>query len=201
MKDELTEQTIAPDPIMQFQKWFDDALARNIPDANAMMLATATREGRVSARIVLLKGFDERGFCFFTNFLSAKGKQLTANASAALVFFWQALERQVRIEGTVSRMSDAEADAYFRTRPHGSQIGAWASPQSEVISNRAFLEKRVEESERKYGENVPRPSHWGGYRLEPLSIEFWQGRADRMHDRLIYRKSAAGDWHIERLAP
>lgn len=165
-----------------------------------MTLATATRAGRVSARIVLLKDFDERGFCFFTNYKSAKAKELSGNPRAALVFFWQPLYRQVRIEGSVQQMSRAEANAYFLTRPYGSQIGAWASPQSEPIPDREFLENRAKEFERKYGEKVPRPPHWGGYRVVPNTIEFWQGRENRLHDRLVYRRTQRG-WKIVRLAP
>jgi pyridoxamine 5'-phosphate oxidase len=196
----LTEQTVARDPFSQFEHWFDEANAANIPDANAMTLATATRTGIISARIVLLKGFDERGFCFFTNLESAKGKQLAKNPRAALVFFWQPLHRQVRIEGVVKKMSRAEADEYFATRPLGSQIGAWASPQSEAIPDREFLENRAKEFEKKFGARVPRPPHWGGYRVVPDSIEFWQGRENRLHDRLVYRKTRRG-WKMERLAP
>lgn len=195
---ELSEHSVAPDPFSQFTRWFHEA--KEIPDANAMTLATATRGGKVSARIVLLKGFNERGFSFFTNFESAKGKQLEKNPRAALVFFWQPLQRQVRIEGVVRKLSTREADGYFATRPLGSQIGAWASPQSKAIPDRAFLEHRVAEFEAKFGGKVPRPPHWGGFRVVPESVEFWQGRENRLHDRLIYRRGRKG-WTIERLAP
>jgi pyridoxamine 5'-phosphate oxidase len=167
-----------------------------------MTLATATRNGEVSARIVLLKSFDERGFCFFTNYESKKGKMLTENPHAALVFYWQPLDRQVRIEGTVTKMSAEESDAYFRSRPADSQIGALASPQSQTIPNRDFLESRFKQLEEQHNDNIiPRPANWGGYRLAPTSIEFWQGQPSRLHDRLVYRKLDDGRWKIERLAP
>jgi pyridoxamine 5'-phosphate oxidase len=201
-KRTLSETELAPDPVSQFRLWFDVALQAGIPEAHAMTLATATRDGAVSARIVLLKSFDERGFCFFTNDQSRKGKALAENPRAALVFFWQPLERQVRIEGTVSQMTDEEADDYFQTRPVLSQIGALASPQSSCIPNREFLEDHFRQLSRRYqGETIPRPEHWGGYRLAPQVVEFWQGRENRLHDRLVYRRRDDGGWGIERLAP
>lgn len=196
----LGERDIAPDPFTQFSRWFNDAAS--VPDANAMTLATATRTGKVSARVVLLKGFDERGFSFFTNYESRKGRELTENPHAALVFYWQPLGRQVRIEGIVTRMSEEESDAYFRTRPVGSQLGALASPQSQPIPNREFLETRYNEvAERFTHDPVPRPKHWGGYRLAPHAVEFWQSRENRLHDRILYTKTESDRWQVVRLAP
>lgn len=197
----LLENNAAANPVVQFQRWFDDATKAGIPDANAMTLATANRAGKPSARIVLLKSFDERGFCFFTNYESEKGKQLAENANAALVFFWQSLHRQVRIEGTAARMTDAESDEYFGSRPRESQIGALVSPQSRVIPGREFLDDRFNQLSEEYANStIPRPRYWGGFRLVPDRIEFWQGRENRLHDRLAYRK-ADNEWKIERLAP
>lgn len=202
MQQALTEAEVQEDPLEQFRLWFEQALETADADANAMTLATATPEGRPSARIVLLKDFDADGFVFFTNFRSRKGGELAQNPWAALVFWWSALERQVRIEGTVTSVDPEVADAYFESRPLGSRLGAWASPQSEVLPSRQELERRMAEAEARFpnGE-VPRPTHWGGYRLEPVAIEFWQGRASRLHDRIRYRREAGGPWHIERLAP
>ncbi len=198
----LREQDVAPDPILQFRLWFDDALHAGVPDANAMTLATATRTGAVSARVVLLKGFDERGFCFYTNYLSRKGRELQENPRAALVFYWQPLDRQVRIEGDVSTVTEEESDAYFRSRPILSQIGALASPQSTTIAGRDVLETRFHELAAQFKDGpVPRPAHWGGYRVAPHTVEFWQGRDNRLHDRLVYHKQPDGGWSIERLAP
>lgn len=197
----LLERDVALDPFVQFRVWFDEALRGNIPEANAMTLATATPDGRPSARIVLLKSFDERGFCFFTNYDSRKGRQLAVNPDAALVFFWQPLHRQVRVEGAVTMMSEAESDEYFQSRPRESQIGALVSPQSDVIPGREFLDRRFEELAAKYHRGtIPRPKRWGGFRLAPQRVEFWQGRENRLHDRLQYRKEG-NVWKLERLAP
>lgn len=198
----LSEADADADPLRQFEKWFQQALAANLPEPNAMTLATATSDGRPSARVVLLKAFDASGFAFFTNYEGRKGRDLTENPHAALLFFWAELQRQVRIEGTVTRVSEAESDDYFRSRPLGSRLGAWASPQSEVIPNREILEARVREMAQRYPDGeVPRPPFWGGFRVRPLTLEFWQGRPDRLHDRLRYRRDPAGGWCIERLAP
>jgi pyridoxamine 5'-phosphate oxidase len=198
----LSEEDLDPDPIRQFALWYDDARQSGNAEFNAMTLATATPDGRPSARMVLLRGADERGFSFFTNYESRKARELEANPYAALVFFWQELERQVRIEGRVERVTADESDRYFHSRPRGARIGAWASPQSQVIAGREILDSRFVESERSHpGETVPRPANWGGYRLMPDSIEFWQGRTSRLHDRLRYTLRPAGTWLIERLAP
>lgn len=197
----LHEAEVAANPITQFQKWFEQAVAAQLAHPEAMTLATATREGKPSARIVLLKSVDERGFSFFTNYESRKSHELAQNAHASLVFWWNELERQVRIEGRVERVSAQESDDYFRTRPRGSQIGAWASAQSETLPNREALEKNARDFEEKFGEaEIPRPPHWGGFRLTPHAIEFWQGRLNRLHDRIRYRLRN-DDWLIERLAP
>ena len=198
----LDENTADKDPLRQFQRWFDDARAAALPLPEAMTLATATEEGRPSARLVLLKQADEQGFVFYTNYGSQKALELDANPQAALVFYWPQLERQVRIEGSVSRVSPAESDEYFQTRPRQSQIGALASPQSEVISGRDVLQQRFDELEEFYGDReIERPAHWGGYRLRPERIEFWKGRPGRLHDRLLYELQPEGSWTIKRLAP
>jgi pyridoxamine 5'-phosphate oxidase len=197
----LTESAVLADPIAQFQRWFDEALAAGIPEANAMTLATADKSGAPSARVVLLKWIDSRGFSFFTNYDSRKGRELARNPRAALCFYWQPLERQVRIEGAVEKTSREESEAYFRTRPLEAQIGAWVSRQSEVIESRDELERRQAEVAARFaGAPVPLPDFWGGYRVVPESVEFWQGRPGRLHDRLRYERSA-GAWVIRRLSP
>jgi pyridoxamine 5'-phosphate oxidase len=197
----LGENDVAKDPFLQFSKWWDEALASEIEEVNAMTLATATKTGLPSARIVLLKSFDENGFVFFTNYTSRKGSQLESNPQAALVFFWKELERQVRIEGTVEKTEAEESDTYFLSRPAGSRLGAWASPQSKVIADRRQLEENVARYTREFGADIPRPAFWGGYLVRPSGIEFWQGRSNRLHDRIHYRKTEDGNWVIERLAP
>jgi pyridoxamine 5'-phosphate oxidase len=189
-------------PFRQFDAWFAQAVDAKLPEPNTMTLATVDSRGRPSARIVLIKGVDERGFVFFTNYESRKGRELADNPHASLLFYWIELERQVRIEGTVVKTSPAESDQYFESRPLGSRIGAWASEQSRVIESRAVLEAREKEISEKYGEHPPRPPHWGGYRLIPDAIEFWQGRPSRLHDRLLYTRAVeGGDWQITRLSP
>jgi pyridoxamine 5'-phosphate oxidase len=198
----LSEAEVDADPFKQFQVWFSEAVAAELVEPNAMTLATASREGKPSARVVLLKGFNARGFVFYTNYESRKGQELAENSWAALVFFWAELARQVRIEGRVEQCSAEESDAYFRSRPLGSRLGAWASQQSQVISSREFLEQRLEDLMGEYANgNVPRPPYWGGYRLSPTSFEFWQGRPNRLHDRLRYGYRDDGSWLLERLSP
>jgi pyridoxamine 5'-phosphate oxidase len=198
----LIEKDVAAHPIRQFDTWWQEALHSEIDEVNAMTLATASADGVPAARIVLLKGYDERGYVFFTNYESFKGLQLAENPRACLVFFWKELERQVRITGLVEKVSDEESDAYFNSRPEGSRIGAWVSPQSQVIANREWLEAQ----ERKYqtdfaGQPIKRPTHWGGYRVKPICVEFWQGRSNRLHDRIQYTLQGDNTWIIERLAP
>jgi len=197
----LNESDVDPNPLKQFEVWYGEALASGVPEADAMTLATATTDGAPDARIVLLKSFDGRGFVFFTNYQSRKAQELAANGRACLLFYWLPLKRQVRIEGTVEKVSAAESDDYFHTRPWGSKLGAWASDQSRVITSRENLEKRFAEFESEFADNVPRPPHWGGYRLIPTAIEFWQGRDNRLHDRIRYRLQQDKSWRIERLAP
>src|SRR5579859_5763232 len=189
-------------PFRQFETWFQQAVDAQLPEPNTMTLATVDSRGRPSARIVLIKGVDERGFVFFTNYESRKGRELAANPYASLLFYWIELERQVRVEGRIVKTSAQESDTYFASRPLGSRIGAWASEQSEVIESRAVLETRERELIAKFGDNPPRPPHWGGYRLVPEAIEFWQGRPSRLHDRLLFtRSSESSDWQISRLSP
>ena len=198
----LTEKDLARDPFRQFDKWFQEAGAAKIAEPNAMTLATVGRDGRPSARTVLLKGVDGRGFVFYTNYESHKGRDLEVNPRAALVFPWVAQERQVLIEGAVTKVTREESEAYFHSRPLPSQLGAWASAQSTIVSGRAVMEDSLKALEKKYaGQTVPLPPHWGGYRLNPETVEFWQGRRSRLHDRLRYRREKDGSWTVERLAP
>jgi pyridoxamine 5'-phosphate oxidase len=199
-KGALDDEHAAADPIAQFGRWWDEALNSQLPEVNAMTLATADAGGVPSARVVLLKGYDERGFVFFTNYDSRKGRELATNPPAALLFFWPELERQIRIEGRVERIAAEESDAYYRSRPLASRIGAWASPQSEPIPSKAWLMGRAAEMGLRHGLNPDRPPQWGGYRLRPDVMEFWQGRPSRLHDRLRYQRLGSG-WERTRLAP
>ena len=197
----LDEKDVDPDPLVQFTRWFEEAIAAELPDANAMALATATPDGHPSVRIVLLKGVDERGLVFFTDYRSRKAIELDENPRVALAFYWHAIERQVRVEGAAEKVSAPESDAYFLSRPVGSRLGAWASPQSTVIPSRQWLDAEYARVAARFaGGEVPRPEHWGGYRILPDMFEFWQGRPNRLHDRLRYRLGPAG-WILERLAP
>lgn len=199
---ELKESDANSDPIIQFGQWYEEALSADIIHPNAFTLTTSTKKGRPSSRVLLLKGFDSDGFVFYTNSNSKKGRELKENTFAALCFWWGKLERQIRIEGSIKMVSDEEADEYFATRPRGSQIGAWASNQSSVIANRELLEEAAREYESKFKDKqVPRPQYWNGYRLTADSIEFWQGRDNRLHDRLRYKFQHEGQWIIERLSP
>jgi pyridoxamine 5'-phosphate oxidase len=200
----LRRADLDANPVAQFQKWFaqaETALAKNQLDVNAATLATADKNGIPSARVVLLKGLDERGFTFFTNYDSRKGRELAENPNAALVFYWQELERQVCVAGLVKKISRAESEKYFKSRPRGSQLAAWASNQSEIVSNRAALETKWRELEKKFPNEIPLPPNWGGFILNPERIEFWQGRASRLHDRFQYLRQANDSWKLERLAP
>jgi pyridoxamine 5'-phosphate oxidase len=196
----LSEASVAADPFVQFERWLRDAIDANLPLANAMTLATVSAQGTPDARTVLLKGIDGGGFVFYTNYASRKGRQLEANRAGCLNFLWASIERQVRIEGSVERVSTSESEAYFASRPLGARLAAWAAVQSERVADRAALELSLSQVRARYGQNPPRPPHWGGYRLTPNAIEFWQGRENRLHDRLLYVR-AAGAWTIERLAP
>ena len=198
----LLESDAPDDPVELFARWFEQATEAGVYEPNAMTLATASAEREPVSRIVLLKGFDDRGFTFFTNYESDKGRHLRDNPRASLTFYWDRLHRQVRITGAAAQVSREETEAYFRSRPRGSQLGAWASAQSRVLADREALDRRYAELEARYeGQEVPVPPHWGGYRVAPESIEFWQGRTSRLHDRLRYRRSANGPWTLERLAP
>lgn len=197
----LSEAEVAKNPFAQFSVWWDEAVASDIDEVNAMALSTVSEKGRPSSRIVLLKGYDEQGFVFFTNYNSDKGRQIDQQQFVSLLFFWKELERQIRIEGFAIKVAPEESDAYFNSRPSGSRLGAWASPQSQKITDRSVLEQELERVAAQYGENnIPRPSHWGGYRVVPSRIEFWQGRSSRLHDRILYEQ-VDGNWQISRLAP
>lgn len=200
MRAGLAEAQADPDPLRQFERWFEDAARAKLPLPNATTLATTGAGGAPTARIVLLKGIDGGGFVFYTNYRSRKGQEIEAKSSACLLFLWSDLERQVRIEGEVEKVSARDSDEYFLTRPLGARLSAWASNQSESVASREILEEAMEAARRRHGDSPPRPPHWGGYRLLPQAIEFWQGRADRLHDRLLYERAGAG-WKIRRLAP
>lgn len=201
VRESLGKSDVNPDPILQFKYWMDEALNAELPEPNAMTLATVNAEGKPTARLVLIKGVDARGFVFFTNYESHKGLDLEGHPHAALVFHWVELERQVRIEGRVEKLPEEESDAYYASRPLDSRIGAWASEQSREISNRAVLVTRAAKTAAKYGVNPPRPPHWGGYIVIPELIEFWQGRPSRLHDRIVYTRQSDGGWKIARLSP
>lgn len=199
----LDERELEDTPLPQFDRWLTAAEAAGLTDFNAMALSTASIDGKPSSRMVLLRGHDVRGFCFYTNYLSRKGGELAVNPYASLLFFWPTFARQIRIEGTITQTTEAESDAYFHSRPKGHRLGAWVSPQSQRIAGRDFLAERMGELQKQYQdtEDVPRPEHWGGYRLAPVAIEFWQGRENRLHDRVRFTKLGDGSWRKERLAP
>lgn len=200
-KQTLDERDVHIDPVLQFEKWFKEAVDAHVNEPNAMTVCTASKDGKPSARILLLRNFNEDGFVFYTNYTSRKGSEILDNPNCALLFFWPELERQVRIEGVLQKQTAEESDLYFKTRPRGSKLGAWTSEQSKVISSRDVLDKEYEILSKKYpGEDIPRPPYWGGFLLKPVSIEFWQGRPSRLHDRILYTKEN-GNWKIERLAP
>ena len=196
----LRRKDLHADPVQQFNNWFQQALSAGVLEPNAMSLATVDGRGQPSSRIVLLKGVDQRGFCFYTNYESRKGKELEQNPRAGLTIFWAALERQVSVRGQCEKLPRTESEMYFKSRPVGSRLGAWVSKQSTVVESRAFLEKRVEEVMAEYGEDPPMPPYWGGYVLAPEEVEFWQGRPNRLHDRMLYTRTSSG-WKLERLAP
>ncbi len=198
--ESLTERDVDADPIRQFEKWFEQALRSGMTEPNAMTLATSTPDGHPSARIVLLKSVDASGFVFFTDYRSRKGSELEANPQVSLCFWWGELQRQIRVTGTVARATHEESEAYYRTRPHGSRIGAWASHQSAPLASRELLETEVARLEDAYPADVPLPPHWGGYRVTPYSLEFWQGRPSRLHDRIVYSRESGG-WRVGRLSP
>jgi pyridoxamine 5'-phosphate oxidase len=197
----LDEEHTGDNPLLFFRKWFDEALIAKAEEANAMVLSTVSADNKPHSRVVLLKGIDDTGLLFFTNYDSAKGMELAANPHAALVFFWPELERQVRVEGTIEKLSATENDVYFQSRPDGSKIGAWASPQSKVVADRKLLEENFDKYQKEFGTNIPRPEHWGGYRVLPVCIEFWQGRGSRLHDRILFSRNPQGVWDKSRLAP
>lgn len=200
-KQTLDESQVDKSPFLQFEKWFKEAVDAHVNEPNAMTVATASKSGKTTARILLLRNFNENGFVFYTNYTSRKGEEIDENPNCALLFFWPELERQVRIEGKLIKQSSAESDLYFNTRPRTSKLGAWTSPQSKVVKNRKELDELYEQMSQRFpSEDVPRPAHWGGYVLQPDSIEFWQGRPSRMHDRILYTL-VNGNWKIERLAP
>ena len=200
MRAGLSESQVDADPMRQFERWFEEAVKADLPLPNAMTLSTVTSAGAPSARIVLLKGVERGGFVFYTNYLSRKGRELEGRAQACLLFLWSPLERQVRIDGEVTKVTAQDSDAYYATRPLGARLSAWASAQSEKVVDRKTLETAMAEARQRHGDAPPRPPHWGGYRVEAREIEFWQGRSDRLHDRLVYRR-AGGQWTLERLSP